>query len=98
MSCLLFAGPILGEGYPISQYENHFRIRKDNVMEMLNVFAMIGMAIDDLLSIMSVIGSAILFIGTFSNASLGRYGRIATWSIGGLVFGAFFQLCRAITG
>ena len=67
-------------------------------MELLNVFAMIGMAIDDLVAIISVIGSVILFIGSFSKAPLQRYGRIANWSILGLVLGIFFQLSMAITG
>jgi len=67
-------------------------------MEMLNFFASIGTVIDDLLAILSVIGSVILFFGAFSDARLGRYGRIANWSIGGLVFGGFFQLSMAITG
>lgn len=66
-------------------------------MGILNIFAMMGMVIDDLLAILSVVGSVILFIGSFSNTSLRRYGPIANWSIGGLVFGIFFQICMAIT-
>jgi len=42
-------------------------------MEILNVFAMVGMVINDLLAIISVIGSVILFFGAFSNAPLKRY-------------------------
>ena len=67
-------------------------------MELLNIFAMIGMVIDDLLAMLSVVGSVILFFGAFSKARLGRYGNMANWSIGGLVFGGFFQLSMAITG
>src|SRR6266540_4865840 len=66
-------------------------------MELLNIFAMVGMVIDDLLAIISVIGSIVLLFGSFSNAPLRRYGRIADWSILGLVSGAFFQFSMAIT-
>lgn len=67
-------------------------------MELLNIFAMIGLVINDLVAIVSVIGSVILFVGSFSSASLRRYGRIADWSILGLVLGALFQISMAITG
>jgi hypothetical protein len=68
------------------------------LMELLNIFAMVGMVIDDLLAIFSVVGSLILLIGSFSNAPMRRYGSIANWSIMGLVFGGFFQIAMAITG
>jgi len=67
-------------------------------MELLNVFAMAGMVIDAIVAIISVIGSVILFIGSFSKAPLKLYGRIANWSILGLVLGIFFQLSTANTG
>lgn len=67
-------------------------------MELLNIFAMIGTTINDLAAISSVLGSVILFVGSFSKAPLRRYGRIADWSIVGLVMGALFQLSMAITG
>jgi hypothetical protein len=44
------------------------------MMELLNFFAMIGMVINDLLAIFSVIGSVVLFFGSFSDTPLGRYG------------------------
>lgn len=53
-------------------------------MEIIAVFAMIGMFINDLLAILSVIGSAILLFGVFSKAPLRRYGKIVDWSIVGL--------------
>ena len=67
-------------------------------MEFLNIFAMMGLMIDDLLAILSVIGSLILLIGSFSKAPLRRYGKIADWSIMGLVLGGFCQIAMAITG
>jgi hypothetical protein len=56
------------------------------------------MVIDNLLAILSVIGSAVMFIGSFSDAPLQRYGKIADWSILGLVLGVLFQISMAITG
>lgn len=67
-------------------------------MELLNVFAMIGMVINDLLAILSVLGSIILLFGAFSKAPLKRYGKIFDWSILGLIFGGLFQISMAITG
>jgi len=67
-------------------------------MELLNVFAMVGMFINDLIAGISVLGSTILLFGAFSKAPLKRYGRIADWSIVGLVFGLLFQISMAITG
>ncbi len=67
-------------------------------MEILNVFAMVGMFINDLTAAISVLGSVILLFGAFSKAPLKRYGRIADWSIAGLVFGLLFQISMAITG
>ncbi len=67
-------------------------------MELLNIFASIGLVIDDLLAILSVVGSVILFIGAFSKTPLRKYGRIADWSILGLVLGVSFQTCMLITG
>jgi uncharacterized membrane protein len=59
---------------------------------------MIGMVINDLLALLSVVGSTILLFGAFSKASLKRYGKIAEWSILGLIFGGLFQISMAVTG
>jgi hypothetical protein len=67
-------------------------------MELMNVFAMIGLVINNLCAIISVVGSAILFIGSFSKVPLKQYGRIADWSILGLVLGILFQVSLAVTG
>ena len=66
-------------------------------MEIINVFAMVGMVINDLLAILSVIGSLIMLLGSFGKASWKKYGQIADWSILGLVFGWSFQISMAIT-
>ncbi len=67
-------------------------------MELLNFFAGIGMVINDLLAIFSVIGSFVLLLGSFSDKPLNRYGDFANYSILGLIFGSFFQISMAITG
>jgi uncharacterized membrane protein len=67
-------------------------------MELLNIFAMVGMVINDLLALLSVVGSTILLFGAFSKAPLKRYGKIAEWSFLGLIFGGLFQISMAITG
>ena len=67
-------------------------------MEFLNLFAMVGMVIDDILASLSVVGSVILFLGSFSNAPVKRYGKIADWSIVGLIFGSLFQISMIVMG
>ncbi len=67
-------------------------------MGLLDVFAMVGMFINDLIAGISVLGSTILLFSAFSKTPLKRYGRIADWSIAGLVFGLLFQISMAITG
>ena len=67
-------------------------------MEILNVFAMVGILINDLVAMLSVLGSTILLFGAFSKAPLKRYGHIANWSITGLAFGLLFQISMAVTG
>lgn len=66
-------------------------------MEFLNLFAMIGMMFNDLMAILSLLGSTILLFGAFSKAPLKRYGQIADWSVLGLVFGILFQVSMVIT-
>jgi hypothetical protein len=67
-------------------------------MGLINVFAMMGMVINDLISIYSVIGSLMLFLGAFSKTPRNRFRQFADWSILGLVFGGISQICMAITG
>jgi len=66
-------------------------------MQLINFFALIGISINDLLSIASAITSFILLVGSFFNMPRNRFGPIANYSIGGLVFGSLFQTCMAIT-
>jgi len=67
-------------------------------VETLIFVALIGSVIDDLLAILSLIGSFILFLGSFTNAPLGRLRSIAYESIVSLAMASFFQFLMAITG
>ena len=66
-------------------------------MEIITLLGGVGMVINDLLAVLSVIGSLILLLGAFGKASLKKYGQIADWSIVGLVMGWMFQICMVIT-
>ena len=67
-------------------------------MQIINVFAAIGMTINNLVAMLSAFGSAILLLGSFGKASIRHYGQIAQWSIAGLFFGLLFQISMAVTG
>ncbi len=64
---------------------------------MINFFAMVGMSFDNLLALQSLLGCVVLFLGSFAEASIESYGKIAEFSILGLVFGLLFQTFMAIT-
>ena len=67
-------------------------------MEIISVFAAVGITINNLVAMLSAFGSAILLFGAFAKAPLKRYGKIAEWSISGLFFGLLFQISMAVTG
>jgi hypothetical protein len=67
-------------------------------MGLLNVFANMGLVMDDFLAIISIIGStALLSAALVSDKPIGRFGGITDWSILGLVFGIGGQICIVIT-
>jgi len=66
-------------------------------MEFVDIFAMIGSTINDILSILSVFGNVILFLNSFSNTPFERYGKIAEWSTAVLVFGSVSQVSMMAT-
>lgn len=67
-------------------------------MELLSIFASIGIMFNDIFAILSLVGSFILLIGAFlSKNPMRKFGRVANWSIMGLAFGMFFQISMAIT-
>ncbi|MCE9645280.1 MAG: hypothetical protein K8S20_04710 [Chloroflexi bacterium] len=67
-------------------------------MELLNIFALIGLFIDDILATFSIVGSAVLFIAAIiSKKPMKKFGQVADWSILGLAFGGFGQIAIAVT-
>lgn len=67
-------------------------------MDLITFFAMVGVLINDALAVLSALGSFIMLLGSFGKASWKKYGRIADWSLLGLVFGWGFQIAMAVTG
>jgi len=65
-------------------------------MQLLNFFAMVGMTINDLISVYSLAGSFMLFLGSFSSPP--KFRKFGDWSVLGLGFGAISQIAMAITG
>jgi hypothetical protein len=61
-------------------------------MELFNFFASIGIRINDLLAIFSVVSSFILLFGSYSNSDLANYSLI------GLFLGVLFQGSMIYTG
>lgn len=61
-------------------------------MEVLYFFALIGVKINDLLAIFSVVSTFILLFGSYSHGDLANYSMI------GVVFGILFQVSMFMTG
>ena len=67
-------------------------------MNELVLFARIGLMLDDILAVISVVGCAILFLGAIlSRHSMKTFGEFANWSVVALAFGMLGQLSIAIT-
>ena len=66
-------------------------------MEVIGILALVGTVVNNLVALVSALGSLILLLGSFSKASMKKYGQIADWSILGLVFGWGFQISMAVT-
>ena len=66
-------------------------------MSVLFIFAASGVFYNDVLVIISVLGSIILFLGSFPNSPLRRFIGLAEWCISAVVFGTFFQIAIAVT-
>lgn len=66
-------------------------------MTVLEILGYVGSLINDVVSILSLIGSLILLLGSFGKATIKKYGKIAEWSIMGLVFGWGLQIAMEVT-
>jgi hypothetical protein len=67
-------------------------------MFLFILFAMSGVFYNDVLALVSVSGSLILFLGSFPNSPFKPLIGLAEWSSAPLVFGTFFQACLLLTG
>ena len=65
-------------------------------MNMIELFANMALVVNDLFAMLTVLGSSILLLGSF--VPMGKFGQIADWSIGGLIFGAAGQVCIFLAG
>jgi len=68
------------------------------IESFLAIFAMSAFFYNDLLALISILGSIILFLGVFPNSPFKRFIGLAEWNSAPLVFGTFFQLCFVLIG
>jgi len=66
-------------------------------MTVVELLGYVGSIINDVVSILSLIGSLILLLGSFGKATIKKYGKIAEWSIMGLVFGWGLQIAMEVS-
>jgi hypothetical protein len=67
-------------------------------MFLFILFGMSAVFYNDVLALVSVLGSLLLFLGSPPNSPFRPLSGLAEWSSAPLVFGAFFQVCLLLTG
>ena len=68
-------------------------------MTTMSVFAMSALFFNDVLAMLSGVGSLLLCIGSLSSKDISaRLVALGEWCIAPLVFGSFFQIAMIITG
>ena len=67
-------------------------------MSILAIFAASGYFYNDVLVLISILGSSVLFLGSFPHSPFKRLIGLAEWSSAPFVFGTFFQVCLILTG
>ena len=67
-------------------------------MSVLAIFAASGYFYNDILVLISILGSSVLFLGSFPHSPFKRLIGLAEWSSAPFVFGTFFQVCLILTG
>lgn len=70
----------------------------ENVLRFLYVFAASAYFYNDVLALISIAGSVVLFLGSFPNSPFKRWIGIAEWNSAPLVFGTFFQVIFIVEG
>ena len=53
---------------------------------------------NDVLALISILGSLLLFLGSFPRSPFKRWIGLAEWNSAPLVFGTVFQVCFILTG
>lgn len=65
---------------------------------MLAIFAASGYFYNDVLVLISILGSSVLFLGSFPHSPFKRLIGLAEWSSAPFVFATFFQISLILTG
>jgi uncharacterized membrane protein YdcZ (DUF606 family) len=69
-----------------------------STLDILNIIAKAGASVDDVLAIVSIVGSGLLFLVAFLTADpLHKFGILASGSVFGLLLGALGQFAIAYT-
>lgn len=59
---------------------------------LIIIFAMSGNVYNDVLALVSIVGTLIMFLGSLPNSPVRRYIGIGEWSLSAVFFGVLFQL------
>jgi hypothetical protein len=70
----------------------------DTFVKFLVIPAMSAYFYNDVLGLISLLGSVVLFLGTFPGSRFKRWIGLAEWNSAPLVFGTFFQVCFLAIG
>jgi hypothetical protein len=65
---------------------------------LLLIFAMSGNFYNDVLALVSVIGTFLMLLGSLWNGRFGWLVGIGEWSLSAVVFGILFQFAMGVTG
>jgi hypothetical protein len=65
---------------------------------LLAIPAVSGMVYNDVLSLLSVIGSSFMFLSALFGAPLRRLGELGEWGMAPLIFGTLFQIAFLMIG
>jgi hypothetical protein len=70
----------------------------NGILSFLAIFAASAFFYNDVLALISFVGSLLLFLGAFPKSAIQRFTTLAEWNSAPLAFGSFFQLSFILTG
>ena len=70
----------------------------NSILSFLTIFTASAYFYNDVLALISFLGSVVLFLAAFPNSPLQGFASLAEWNSAPLVFGTFFQICFILTG